>query len=126
MAQAASYLPTTRTTRASDSHAGDTTMTLATGGAVIAPNPSPGTPAVLALVTTATLGLPVPTMTVFACTGRTGDQLTGVSAISGQDQYYPAGSYAYEAINPATGAGTGTVASVGTGTGLTGGPITTS
>jgi hypothetical protein len=59
------------------------------------------------------------------CTGRTGDQLTGVSAVS-PDQFFPAGSYVYEAENPGSGSGTGTVTEVDTGTGLSGGPITSS
>jgi hypothetical protein len=117
-------LPLQRTTLAAAYHAGDTTLTLAVGGAAVAPSPSGGSPAYVAVIDPATFGTQQPRMIVLSATGRSGDVLSGVSLADGSDQYFAIGSLVYEAENPSSGAGVGTVTSVATGTGLTGGTIT--
>ena len=71
-------------------------MTLTIGGGSIWAGASSGTPGLLLVIDPETCDRysshrEGPTQTVFACTGVTGDVLTGVMAIEGRDQFFAHG-----------------------------------
>lgn len=79
--------------------AGSGSMTLAIGGGAIWAGSTSASPGLLLVVDPETCDRysshrEGPTQTVFACTGVTGDVLTGVMSIEGRDQAYASGSIA--------------------------------
>ncbi len=75
-------------------HPGDGQISLATGGGAFWAGASSGSPGYLLLISGDEQQV-CSVKTVYSCTGVTADVLTGVAAIEGVDQYFPAGSTAW-------------------------------
>lgn len=104
LAQTVPVAAPAKTTLAAAYAAGSGQVVLASGtGGLIAPSPSGGTPGPFIMTS------PTGTVGVFQCTGRTGDTLTGVTAIDGtSDQFFPAGSTVARGVAAGGGGGGGT------------------